>query len=329
MATDQNPDAIVQHRERITLKLLDIIRRQRVPKPWAEGEKIPWNDPDFSRRMLKEHLSQEHDAASRRFEIIDRHVQWIHNQVLKGNPTRILDLGCGPGLYTNRLARLGHRCVGIDFSPASIAYAREQVEEAGLECTYIQQDIRTVDYGDEYGLVMSIFGEFNVFRPGEARGILEKACRALAPGGFLLLEPHTFEAVVKIGERPSSWYSTEKGLFSGEPHLCLQENFWDREDRVAIERYYVIDGATGEVTRHSASTQAYTNEEYRSLLTECGFGEVEFYPSLSGSAGNPEGDLMVILSQKDVAYPAVGAARSLDCDTKSRSNLLRLITIRT
>jgi SAM-dependent methyltransferase len=283
------------------MKLMDIIRRQTVPKPWAEGEKIPWDDPDFSRRMLNEHLSQEHDAASRRFEIIDKHVKWIHDQVLKRNPTRILDLGCGPGLYTNRLARLGHRCVGIDFSPASIAYAQEQAEEAGLECTYIHQDIRTADYGDVYGLVMSIFGEFNVFRPGEARDILEKAYRALVPNGFLLFEPHTFEAVVKIGEQPTSWYSAEKGLFSEEPHLYLQESFWDTEDNVAIQRYYIIDAATGEVTRYSSSTQAYTNEEYRSLLAECGFGEVVFYPSLGGSAGSPEGDLIAILSQKDMA----------------------------
>ena len=280
------------------MKLLDVVRRESVPKPWAEGEKIPWNDPDFSRRMLNEHLSQEHDAASRRFEIIDSHVRWIHDQVLKGNPTRILDLGCGPGLYTNRLARLGHRCVGIDYSPASIAYAKEQAEEEGLECTYIQQDIRTADYGDGYGLVMLIFGEFNVFRPEEARGILEKAYRALMPNGFLLLEPHTFEAVLKIGEQPSSWYSAEKGLFSDEPHLCLQENLWDAEGNVAIERYYIINAVTGEVARHSASTQAYMDDQYRSLLVDCGFSEVEFYLSLDGSTGGARSDLTVVLSQK-------------------------------
>jgi SAM-dependent methyltransferase len=251
--------------------------------------------------MLDEHLSQAHDAASRRFEIIDKHVKWIHDQVLKGNPTRILDLGCGPGLYMTRLAKLGHRCVGIDFSPASIAYARGQAEEAGLECTYIQRDIRMADYGDEYGLVMSIFGEFNVFRPEEARGILEKAHRALVPGGLLLLEPHTFEAVLRMGKQPSLWYTMEKGLFSDEPYLCLQESFWDTEDNVAIERYYIIDAATGEVARHSASTQAYTDEEYRSLLAQCGFGEVVFYSSLDGSVDSPAGDLVGILSQKDVA----------------------------
>ncbi len=283
------------------MKLLDIIHRQRAPKPWAEGEKIPWDAPDFSQRMLNEHLSQEHDLASRRFEIIDKHVNWIHNQVLKGNPTRILDLGCGPGLYTNRLARLGHSCVGIDFSPASIAYAREQAEETGLECTYIHQDIRTAGYGDEYGLVMSIYGEFNVFRPREARGILEKACRALASNGFLLLEPHTFDAVAKIGERSSSWYSAVKGLFSEKLHLCLEESFWDAEHNVTIQRYYIVDAMSGEVTRYSSSMQAYTDEEYRSLLAECGFGEAMFYSSLGGSGSDSEGYLMAILSQKGVA----------------------------
>jgi SAM-dependent methyltransferase len=248
--------------------------------------------------MLAEHLSQDHDAASRRFVIVDKHVDWIHHQVLEGVPARILDLGCGPGLYMNRLAKLGHRGVGLDFSPASIAYARRQAEEAGLACTYIRRDIRTADYGGGYDLVLLIFGEFNVFRPGEARGILEKAHRALRPGGFLLLEPHTFEVVRKIGNQPASWYTTPRGLFSDEPYLCLQENFWDAGARVAIERYYIVDAATGQVTRHAASTQAYTGEEYRSLLAGCGFAELLFYPSLAGSADSAPGDLLAILSRK-------------------------------
>jgi SAM-dependent methyltransferase len=301
MGRGKKPDYIVQDEERIALNLMDIIHRQPVPKPWAEGEKIPWNEPEFSKRMLHEHLSQAHDAASRRFEIIDKHVDWIHHQVLKGNPARILDLGCGPGLYANRLARLGHHCVGIDFSPASIAYAREQAEEAGLDCKYFHQDIRQADFGEGFGLVMSIFGELNVFLPAEAKGILANAWRALVPDGFLLLEPHTFTKVAEIGGEPHSWYSAEKGLFSDEPHLFLQENFWDAKNKAAIQRYYVIDAATGGVTFNSSTMQAYTNEDYRLLLAECGFTDAVFYPSLGGSAGSPEGGLIAILSRKRAA----------------------------
>jgi hypothetical protein len=66
------------------MNLLDVIHRQGIPRPWAEGERIPWSDSDFSTRMLHEHLSQEHDAASRRTEIIDGHVRWIHD-----NPSHI------------------------------------------------------------------------------------------------------------------------------------------------------------------------------------------------------------------------------------------------
>jgi SAM-dependent methyltransferase len=265
------------------MNLLDVVRRRLPPEPWAEGEKIPWSDPGFSQRMLKEHLRQDHDAASRRFVIIEQHVAWIHDQVLSGRPTRILDLGCGPGLYTSRLARLGHTCVGIDYAPAAIAYARQQAERERLKCTYLLEDIRSADYGTGYGLVMFVHGEFNAFRRADAERILRKAYRALTDGGLLLLEPHTFSAVQQVGEAHPSWYSAEAGLFSDRPHVCLQESFWDAERRTATERYMIIDALTGDVTRHASTMQAYTRDEYRSLLGTCGFSEVAFHDSLAGT----------------------------------------------
>jgi 2-polyprenyl-3-methyl-5-hydroxy-6-metoxy-1,4-benzoquinol methylase len=81
---------------------------------WRDVTRLPWHDEAFSRRMLREHLSQAHDGASRRFATIDRQVAWIHDQVLRRRPSRVLDLECGPGLYTERLAALGHACTGID-----------------------------------------------------------------------------------------------------------------------------------------------------------------------------------------------------------------------
>jgi SAM-dependent methyltransferase len=277
------------------IALLDVIHREMVPKPWAEGEKIPWNDPEFSRRMLKEHLSQKHNAASRRTRTIKKHVEWIHSYVLDGNPSRILDLGCGPGLYTARLSGLGHACHGIDFGPASIEYA---VKHAPGNCSYSLGDIRSTDFGSGYDLVMLIFGEFNVFTPEDAKLILDKAFAVLNPDGHLLLEATKYDAVFEIGNQPATWYSAENELFADEPHLCLMESFWDDEASVAIERYYIVDAASGQVTRHSASSQAYSEEQLREMLQEVGFSTIDIYPSLLGKENLSQRELFVLVAHK-------------------------------
>ncbi|HUW81498.1 MAG TPA: class I SAM-dependent methyltransferase [Phycisphaerae bacterium] len=280
------------------MDLTYIVRRSPRPQPWAEGDNIPWHEPAFSRRMLAEHLSQEHDLASRRTEIIDRQVQWIHRYLLGGRATRILDLGCGPGLYSSRLARLGHECVGIDFSPASIGYATDRAQRSRLRCHYVLDDIRRADYGSGFGLVMLIYGEFNVFCRDDARSILAKAHTAIVSGGVILLEPHPFAEVERQGRRGRAWHSAESGLFAESPHVCLQESFWDAATHTATFRYYVVDAATAEVTRHACSFQAYTDQEYRSLLNEMGFDGVQLLSSLGGEQTDAQGELMTIVARR-------------------------------
>lgn len=280
------------------MNLMDVIDRESPPVPWAEGEKIPWSDPAFSQRMLQEHLSQEHDAASRRAELIDQHVDWIHNGVLASRPGKILDLGCGPGLYTGRLAQLGHLCVGIDYGPASIAYARERAEEAGLAIEYLEADIREASFDTDYDLVMMVHGELTVFRPEETKTILDKSFQALRADGQLVIEVHPLAAVQAIGQRDASWYSSPGGLFSDRPHLCLRETYWDAEQRVSTERYYIADGESGQITRYAASIQGYGNGELIRLLREVGFAEVAKYPSLVGPEGTEDGNYIVLVAKK-------------------------------
>lgn len=264
------------------MNLLEIVTRTPAPESWAEGEKIPWDDPSFSTRMLAEHLSQAHDAASRRAETIDAQVDWIERVALDGRRSRILDLGCGPGLYTSRLAGRGHTCVGIDFSPASIEHATETATSAGLDCVYRLGDIRETEFSSGFDLVMLIFGEFNVFRPSDAQSILAKARQALAAGGRLLLEVHTVAAVQRIGTAVPAWRSSELGLFSDRPHLRLSEAFWDDSQQVATERYFIVDAETGAVTRYAQSIQSYSDADYLALLAAAGFTLDGLFPSLTG-----------------------------------------------
>jgi SAM-dependent methyltransferase len=229
--------------------------------------------------------------------LIDQQVAWIHTQVLPDRPARVLDLGCGPGLYTLRLAALGNECAGIDFSPASIDYAREQAARANAACTYMLDDIRRAGYGTGYDLVMFIFGEFNVFRRTDAMTILDKAYQALDPGGSLVLEPHTYQAVRELGGR-TSWYSSESDLFSDRPHLQLYESIWDESRQATTERYYILDALTGGIESHAASLQAYTKDEYRAALLGAGFGSIEFYPSLTGEPSESQKAFLAIVAKK-------------------------------
>ena len=278
--------------------LLDMVRRSGAVAPWQHGDNIPWHQPDFSERMLREHLSQDHDAASRRTETIDAHIDWIHDHLLKGHAGKILDLGCGPGLYSSRLAQRGHECAGIDYSPASIAYATDHARAHNLRCNYVHEDIRQAEYGTGFDLVMLIFGEFNVFRPSDAREILRKAHHALAEGGLLLLEPHAFAAVRKIGTLGSHWYSSERGLFSGSPHLCLQEHTWDSATNTATIRYFIVDAPSGDVSGYAQTFQAYTDVEYCSLLVDCQFDDVELIPGLVDASGDSTDGLIAIVARR-------------------------------
>jgi len=266
----------------MTNTILDMVDRTPKPAPWSEGDNIPWDDPEFSERMLGEHLSQEHDLASRKSETIDQHVEWIFSEVLGSRPARLLDLACGPGLYALRLARRGCEYVGIDFSPASIRHAKETAAAEDLSCTFRHADVRDGLVGEGFDLVMMIYGQFNVFQRDQGLKILKRAHKALKPGGALLLEVQSLEKIQKGGEAGPSWYSAESGLFSAEAHLVLQENFWDADAGASTNRFSIIEATTDKVSTFALSNEAYTEHEFEEVLLSAGFNNLERFPSLAG-----------------------------------------------
>lgn len=272
------------------MKLPDSIKAILAHKPdesavWDGAYKIPWDDPDFSRRMLNEHLSQDHDLASRKRATIVTQVKWIHDNICKSKTGHLLDIGCGPGLYIEQFVSLGYDCHGIDFSPASIDYATEHY---GKKAHFIKGDIRNTDFGNGYDIALMLYGELNVFSPDDCRLILQKAHAALNPGGQLLLEVHTFEAVKNIGMAPASWYKSGpglQGLFSDKPHICLIENHWLESPKISLQFFYILDDDGGLSTFRS-TTKAWNDDEYMLLLTEAGFSDIEFitgWPSNNSS----------------------------------------------
>ena len=240
---------------------------------WQGAYKIPWDDSDFSRRMLAEHLSQEHDLASRRTEWIDRQAAWIHDHLLAGKPANILDLGCGPGFYSHRLAVLGHRCCGIDFGPAAIDYARQHCPD-DARCEFILGDVRKVAFGGPYDLAMILYGELNVFSPDEVSEILRKVQASLTSQARLIIEMQTPEAVERIGRTEPSEQQSEAGLFSDRPHTCRTESLWLPEQEAAIQTFSVTEAIGGQVRAYRSTTKAWTDRVLIGSLIDSGFHKV-------------------------------------------------------
>ncbi|QDU33961.1 bifunctional 3-demethylubiquinone-9 3-methyltransferase/ 2-octaprenyl-6-hydroxy phenol methylase [Poriferisphaera corsica] len=241
---------------------------------WDHEYKIPWHEADFSKRMLREHLTQEHDLASRRLEIIGRQVEWINQIAGDERFLKILDLGCGPGLYAHRLAKKGHEIKGIDFSPASIGYAKRH-NRWQERCAFSQEDIRAGDYGMNYDLVIFLYGEFNVFSPTEMRLILKNIRESLRSTGRLLVELQIFKAIQGIGMSFGAEQHYECGLFSDQPHRCCIKNEWFSEQQIAVQRFHITEDQCKKTKTYTSTTQAYPDTALIEMFEDAGFCNVQ------------------------------------------------------
>ena len=280
------------------MKIADIIARKSPSQSVSSSNALPWHQKEFSHRMLQEHLSQEHDMASRNLELIKKQVDWINNVVLKEKVSKVLDLCCGPGLYTNMLAKYGHRCKGIDFSPAAIEYAHITKIELMLDCEYSLSDIRYVDYGKDFDLTMLLFGEFNTKTKLEASGILKNANLALKEGGLLLLELIAYDTVEELGSYQPTWLSEEESSFSSKPHIILKDYEWVRNESYSVCRYNIIHSENQQVDIYTERLQAYSYGEYEELLAKNGFSVVSKLPALANEKDSTGLNLFGLLVKK-------------------------------
>ena len=119
-----------------------------------------WTDPHLAQQMLAFHLDPDQDLASRNHAFVKRSLGWLNERFELGGGRRVLDLGCGPGLYANALAELGASVTGVDFSQNSLAYGRSEAESRGLDVVYEHGNYLEIDLQGTFDLILLIFGDF-------------------------------------------------------------------------------------------------------------------------------------------------------------------------
>lgn len=92
---------------------------------------------------------------------------------------RILDLGCGDGFLTQRIAQLGATMVGVDSSPQMIAAAQER----GVDAHHISAE--ALPFHEEFD---AVFSNAALHWMSDQDAVLEGVHRALKPGGRFVAE---------------------------------------------------------------------------------------------------------------------------------------------
>ncbi len=279
-----------------------LLAAPRPPRPWRDGRQLPWNDPAFSRRMLDIHLDPDTDMASRRPDVIRRHVEWLLGQLdglSPGGDTgwNVLDVGCGPGLYCAELARRGHRAAGFDFAPSPLRWARATAQAEKLACTYLEADLTDLppDLGERMGApfdaVTFWYGEFHSFPPDVTAAFMKQLAALLRPGGLFVLEYQPWDLFVQ--EDSTSWSACERSPFSDRPHVWLEEFAWDEESAAEIHVHWIIDNESGNLDRYVQCHQAWRDADLAALCARCGLVDPAFHPPLTGVDERVEFPVMV------------------------------------
>lgn len=94
-----------------------------------------------------------------------------------------LDVGCGAGLLTEPLARMGARATGLDAAPENIGAARAHAEAAGLDIDYVTGGIEALA-GRSFDLVVSMEVIEHV---ADVPAFIAGLAGALAEGGLMVL----------------------------------------------------------------------------------------------------------------------------------------------
>src|SRR5699024_6278043 len=138
----------------------------------------------------------------------------------------VLELGCGTGSLTTRLAKAGYDMIGVDNSPAMLQEAMEKKEEQSLDILYLMQDMREFELYGTVKAVVSICDSMNYITEEEdLLEVFRLVNNYLDPGGLFLFDLNTIYKYEKIlGDTTIAEHRADAS--------CIWDNYYDPEEQI-------------------------------------------------------------------------------------------------
>ncbi len=209
--------------------------------------------------------------------------------VQKGS--RLLDMGCGTGNLTVRLAKAGFRVIGQDASEEMLSFAAQKSSEV----LWICQSMTETELGEPVDVIVSTLDSVNHL---PARSDIDDCFRRtsenLKPGGIFVFDVNTEYKHREVLGNNTFVYDVD-GVY------CVWQNEYSAEDnRVSIELDLFFEEEDGSYTRgfEEFSEIALPNSEYLSLLENAGFEIAEVYEYLTHDPPKEKSEKLLIAARK-------------------------------
>ena len=235
------------------------------------------------------------DAAFSRFDMARLYDAFNHHgedgdfyENFAKAPCRVLDVGCGTGSVTLRLATRGHQVTGIDPADGMLQMARMKDTEAQVE--WVQAAAAEFSLPDRFDLAIMTGHVFQVFFDDtETLAALSNIRRHMAPGSRLILESRNPQH--KAWQEWTREKTREQRVIDGIGTVDVYYQIKDVEgEHVTFDAVFTIE-ATGETLVSESRLRFAPVETIRGLLSAAGFGEVKLLGWWDGtpySAISPE-----------------------------------------
>ena len=249
-----------------------------------------WTDPYIQQQILKDHLDPQSDGASRKQESVLKIVDFILQHTKP--QSHLLDLGCGPGLYTSLLADKDYMVTGIDFNKASIEYAIGKREEIN----YILGDyINNYPMG-KYDTITMIYCDMGTHPDSDRDRLLDNIYLSLADGGVLIFDVFS-EGIIDDRQESRDWeYAPCGGFWNESEYLLLSQTFHYPENKVFAYQYNLI---LEDTAKHFIIWERYySEEEITSILKKVGFRKISIYKKLLGKNDFTSSSEIFIVAEK-------------------------------
>ncbi|MFE7415271.1 SAM-dependent methyltransferase [Streptomyces laurentii] len=256
-----------------------------------------WTDPHISGRMLAAHLDPRVDLSSYRMEYLEQVVAWITDRFDVRAGRRVADFGCGPGLYTTRLARTGASVTGLDFSSRSLDHARSLARAEGLSVRYLRQDYLSYRDDARYDLILLVMRDYCALPPDGRRALLRTVREHLAPAGSFVFDVDSASAFDRVREQATYAPSLMDGFWSARPYFGFHNTYRYEREHVSLDKYEIFEADRKRVFFNWV--RYFTPEDLTSELNQAGLQDVEVLGDLTGSPYDGAAPRFAVIARTD------------------------------